>query len=94
MTIDANELWVIGTIADELVKEENERALENLKTFRRNYFVETGDIQTGEGLTFMLKHGLAYRVEHLHDYNVPDYGITQRGMLVFEEYKHRHAIVI
>lgn len=94
MTVNEQEMFVIDLIVTELNKEENDRALENLKTLRRNYFVETGDISTGEPLTLLIKHGLAYRVEHLHDYNVPDFGITQRGMLVFEEYKHRHGTVI
>ncbi len=88
MAVTNEEMRMIEHLTKFLMQEENDRALDNLKCLRRNFFVETGDICTGEPLSILLNNGLAYRVEHLHDYNVPDYGITQRGMLVFEHYKH------
>lgn len=91
MTICKWEVAAIELITDELMKDEHVRALDNLKTFRRLFFVETGDIDTGESLGLLLKHGLVYKVEHLHDFNVPDFGITQKGMLVFEHYKFKTA---
>lgn len=91
MKICPNEMFVIDLIAKELMKEENSRAMENLRTLRRNFFVETGDIHTGEGINHLLRNGLCFSVVHLHDYNVPDFGITQRGLLVFEHIKFLEA---
>lgn len=90
LTSDTPEL--ISFIASCLMKEPDEKVIENLKTFRKNYFVETGDIHTGEALCTLIKCGIVYKVEHMHDYNTPDFGITQRGLLVFEELKFKGLI--
>lgn len=87
MSVTAIEKSTVVLISVEIAKEENIRALENLRTFRRQFVVETGDINTGEGLYFLIKTGLVYQIEHIHDFNTPDFAITQRGMLVFEQLK-------
>ena len=87
MAVPAIEKATVAMIALEISKEENIRALDNLRTFRRQFAVETGDIDTGGGLHLLLTTGLVYQIQHIHDFNTPDFAITQRGMLVFEQLK-------
>lgn len=92
MSVSATEKSIVTLIAKELTSDGNVRAIDNLRALRRNFAVETGDIDTGAGLSILLKLGLVYKIEHLHDYNVPDYAITQRGMLVYEQLKFENNI--
>lgn len=78
--ISKERLEVVTMISNNL---SNTRAGEDLVTIGRNKFVETGDVG-GKSFDTLLKYGLIFKIEHVGEFNSPDYGITHLGYQVYE----------
>lgn len=80
--ISKEQLFLVTTIAKEL---KGTRTGEDLLLFGRNKFVEIGDIGgKSETVNKLIGFGLIFRIEHVGEFNSPDYGITHLGYQVFE----------
>lgn len=80
--ISNERLALVKTIAIEL---KSSKAGKDLMLFGRNKFVEIGDVcGKTESINSLMGYGLVFKIEHVGDFNSPDFGITHLGYQVFE----------